>query len=231
MKLHQTLKHTALALTLAAAFAPAQAQSAKDFEEMRAEIKRLREELNELKNAKAAKPEMKHDMAHGKGDMKSEMMAKHADVVARLEQVELRAKDAVVQGDIPGSFRLPGSETSVRIYGFAELNAVHEFKGDNGSCDYSTCLFYAPLSNSDLDARKNATYLHARTSRIGFEAATPSPYGPIAVKIEGDFNNDPRTGNAAVNGDYKNIYTQQATNSYNFRLRQAYGQFGGLLIG
>lgn len=231
MKLHQTLKHTALALTLAAAFAPAHAQSAKDFEEMRAEIKRLREELNELKNAKAAKPEMKHDMAQGKGDMKAEMMGKHAEVVDRLEQVELRAKDAVVLGDIPGSFRLPGSETSVRIYGFAELNAVHEFKGDNGSCDYSTCLFYAPLSNSDLDARKNGTYLHARTSRIGFEAATPSPYGPIAVKIEGDFNNDPRTGNAAVNGDTRNIYTQQATNSYNFRLRQAYGQFGGLLIG
>ena len=227
MKLQQTLKHTALALTLAAAFAPAHAQSAKDFEEMRAEIKRLREELNELKAAKPAKPEMKNEMAEGKADM----MSKHAEVVDRLEQVELRAKDAVVLGDIPGSFRLPGSETSVRIYGFAELNAVHEFKGDNGSCDYSTCFFYAPLSGSDLAARKNGTYLHARTSRIGFEAATPSPYGPISVKIEGDFNNDPRTGNAAVNGDTKNIYTQQATNSYNFRLRHAYGQFGGLLIG
>jgi soluble cytochrome b562 len=236
MNLHQTLKHTALALLLAAAFAPAKAQSAKDFEEMRAEIKRLREELNELKAAKApAKPEMKHDMKDGmNADMKAKhdnMMAKHADVVDRLEQVELRAKDAVVLGDIPGSFRLPGSETSLRIYGFAELNAVHEFKGDNGSCDYSTCLFYAPLSNSDLAARKNGTYLHARTSRIGFEAATPTTYGPVSVKIEGDFNNDPRTGNAAVNGDYKNIYTQQATNSYNFRLRQAYGQFGGLLAG
>lgn len=246
MNLQNKFKLTALALILGATIAPAQAQSAKDFKEMRAEIKRLRDELNELKASKAeeakaaaaAKADMMKMMAAKEEGAKAHkmeenptMMAKHAEVLERLDQVELRAKDAVVLGDIGNSFRLPNSETSMRIYGFAELNLIHEFKGDNASCDYSTCLFYAPLQGSDLAKRSNGTYLHARTTRLGFELSTPSKYGPIGVKIEGDFNNDPRTGNAAVNGATGNIYTQQATNSYNFRLRQAYGQFGGLLIG
>jgi hypothetical protein len=190
---------------------PSHAQTAKDFEEMRVEMKKLRAELDALKQAKPVAPD--------------------AALADRVEQVELRSKDAVVLGDIPNSFRLPNSETSLRIYGFAELNMVKEFKGDNSDQDYSTFLPYVPLNGSPEANKTGRTYLTGRTSRIGFEAATPSSYGPIGVKLEGDFNNDPRTGNAAVSGSIGNIFTQQSTNSYNFRLRHAYGQFGGLLIG
>ncbi|MFC6520019.1 hypothetical protein ACFQAT_09775 [Undibacterium arcticum] len=64
--------------------------------------------------------------------------APDAALADRVEQVELRSKDAVVLGDIPNSFRLPNSDTSLHIYGFAELNMVKEFKGDNSDQDYST---------------------------------------------------------------------------------------------
>ncbi|MFM9436447.1 hypothetical protein ACFDR9_003531 [Janthinobacterium sp. CG_23.3] len=216
------LKHTSLSASIALMFAvvaaPSQAQSAKDFADMRAEIKRLGDELKELKQAKAPAAAPAPAISN-------------AELAERVEQVELRVKDAVVGGDIPNSSRLPGSDTSVRLYGFAELNMVKEFKGDNANNDYSTFAPYAPLNDSAEGRRKGGNYLHARTSRFGIEASTPTQYGPLSVKIEGDFNNDPRTGNAAVYGDIKNIYTQQATNSYNFRLRHAYGQFGGLLVG
>lgn len=207
------LKLTTLTASIALMFAamPVQAQTAKDFEEMRAEMKKLRAELEALKGAKPA--------------------AASADLADRVEQVELRAKDAVVVGDIPNSFRLPNSETSLRVYGFAELNMVHEFKGDNTDMDYATFVPYAPLNGSAQASRNGRNFMHARTSRFGIEASTPSPYGQIGIKVEGDFNNDPRTGNSAVSGTIGNIYTQQATNSYNFRLRQAYGQVGGFLAG
>lgn len=211
MKLSKTAISAAILIAFSSVSLPSFAQSAKDFEEMRAEIKRLRTEVEELKKVKNE--------------------GSNAALADRVEQVELRVKDAVVAGDIAGSSRLPNSETSVRLYGFAELNMVKEFKGDNGDQDYASFLPYGPLNGSAEGNRNGRAYLHARTSRIGIEASTPSALGPIGIKIEGDFNNDPRTGNAAVSGDIKNIYTQQATNSYNFRLRHAYGQFGGLLIG
>ncbi|RZI43180.1 hypothetical protein EGT07_10060 [Herbaspirillum sp. HC18] len=210
MNFKNTTLAASIALMFAAAF-PVQAQTAKDFEEMRAEMRKLRAELEALKSQKQE--------------------TSNAALAERVEQVELRTKDAVVLGDIPNSFRLPNSETSVRIYGVAELNYVHEFKGDNSDIDYASFLPYVPLKGSPEANRKGRDYMHARTSRIGLEAATPSPYGPLAVKIEGDFNNDPRTGNSAVYGTIGNIFTQQATNSYDFRLRHAYGQVGGLLIG
>ena len=211
----KNMKRSAITLMLLASGTlslSALAQTPKDFEELRQEFLRLRQELNQLKAQQpAAAP------------------AASNATIERLEQLELKQKDAVVLGDIPGSFRLPGSETSLRLYGVAELNAVHEFKGDNSANDYSTFVPYAPINGSTN--RTGQTYLHARTSRIGIEASTPTPHGPLAVKVEGDFNNDPRTGNSAVYGTVGNIYTQQATNSYNFRLRHAYGQFGGLLVG
>ncbi len=210
MKLKCTTLAASIALMFAAAM-PAHAQTAKDFEELRAEMRKLRAELDALKSAKQ--------------DTSATALAE------RVEQVELRSQDAVVVGDIPGSFRLPKSDTSMRVYGFAELTMTHEFKGDNSDNDYSTFLPYVPLKGSAGANRTGRNVIHARTSRIGIEASTPSPYGPIGVKIEGDFNNDPRTGNSAVYGTIGNIYTQQATNSYNFRLRHAYGQVGGFLAG
>lgn len=141
------------------------------------------------------------------------------------------AATGVVAGDLPGSFRAPGTETSIRIYGAAELQAIHESKGDGSKNDFSTFVAYAPLRGSPEAQRQGQTYLHARASRIGIEASTPSSLGPVTGKVEGDFSNDPRTGNSAVYGTLGNIYTQQATNSYGFRLRHAYLTLGPWMFG
>ena len=163
--------------------------------------------------------------------LKASTTSANKEVSDLKDQVASQGKESVVAGDIPGSFRVPGSDTSVRVYGVAELNMVHESKGDAGRNDYSTFMPYMPLNGSADSRRSGETYLHARTSRIGLEAATPTQYGQLMAKVEGDFNNDPRTGNSAVYGTLNNIYTQQATNSYDFRLRLAYFQLGPWLVG
>ncbi|RZJ61705.1 MAG: porin, partial [Acidovorax sp.] len=95
------LNHTFLALLAAGlcSLPPAAlAQTAKDFEEMRNELKALRAELNQLKAQQAQAP-----AAAPAGASASAWND-------RIDAVELKQKDAVVLGDIPGSFRLPGSE-------------------------------------------------------------------------------------------------------------------------
>jgi hypothetical protein len=195
-----------LAAAAAALLLPGGAALAQTSEELKVEVQKLRGELEALKAARAA-------------------------YASRLDETEVRSKDAVVAGDIPGSFRVPGTEISLHLYGFAELNWVHDFKGDNSDIDYASFAPYLPLKGSDQYARKNRDYLTARTSRLGLDAGTPTRFGVLAAKIEGDFNNEPRLGNTSQNGDVRNVYTQQATSSYGFRVRQAYGQFAGLLAG
>ena len=181
---------TTLALLAAGVLSlPAFGQTKADFDEMRVEIQRLRQELNALK---------------GQTPIATGASASSNDTNERIEQLEIKQKDAVVLGDIGNSFRLPGSETSLRIYGFTELTAVKEFKGDNSDNDYSTYAPYAPINDSIGKAgRTGVSYLTARTSRLGVEASTPTAFGPLAIKIEGDFNNEPRTGNGECARDVK----------------------------
>lgn len=194
------LNHTFLALMAAGlcSLPPAAfAQSAKDFEDMRNELKALRAELNQLKAQQAQAP----------------AAAPAASASAwndRIDAVELKQKDAVVLGDIPGSFRLPGSETSIRIYGHAEANMVKDAKG-TAPGDTFTNLMEQPLGKSG----SGKTSLTAQTSRFGFETSTPTSVGTFNTKIEADFY----------------AYCGSECNRNRLRLRHAYGEYAGWLIG
>jgi hypothetical protein len=194
-----------------------------EVEALRAEVKRLAEELEALK-AKAAAPT---PAIYAPPPEQAAVSA----LSERIDLVEIQQKDAVVAGDVPGSFRVPGTDLSLRLYGFAELNWVHAFGPDNSDIDYATFAPYQPLNGTADAQRKNRDYLTGRTSRLGVEAATPTRYGVLGVKLEGDFNNEPRTGNTAQYGTVDNVFTQQVTSSYGFRVRHLYGVFGGLLVG
>jgi DcaP outer membrane protein len=201
---------------------PAAASQPSDIEALRAELKRMREELDALK---AARPEAAAGSATASGESST------STAEERLDLLEVKQEDAVVAGDIPGSFRVPGTDISLRIYGIAELNWDHDFQGDNSDIDYASFSPYLPLEGTPEGDRKNRDYLTARTSRFGIEAGIPTRLGLVGVKLEGDFNNEPRTGDTAQYGSPRNVITQQVTNSYGLRMRHAYGQFGGLLMG
>jgi DcaP outer membrane protein len=177
---------------LMAAAVPAQAQSAKDFEEMRAELKALRAELNALKQEKAAAA-----------------AAPTPDLQTRVEALEIKQADAVVGGDIGGGFRLPGSETSIRVYGFAEANLIKDFKG-TAPGDNFTNVMEQPVGNA---YREKKAVLTAETSRFGFESSTPTSLGPFATKVEADF------------------YAYGGANRNRLRVRHAYGEYASWLIG
>jgi len=188
-----TAKATALCAAMVFGSPPVQAQT---IDEMRAEMKKMREELNELKKAKAA--EAKPADSSGWGD--------------RIEALEIKSKDAVVAGDIGGGLRIPGSETSLRIYGYAEAHAIHDFK-QSGSPDLFTDLTFQPLNNAGGQTGK--TKFTAETSRFGFETSTPTSLGTFNTKIEADFY----------------AYSDATGTRNRLRLRHAYGEYGGWLIG
>ncbi|HEU0202182.1 MAG TPA: DcaP family trimeric outer membrane transporter [Burkholderiaceae bacterium] len=133
-----------------------------------------------------------------------------ASVNDRLDQLELKTKDAVTVGDIPGSFRLPGSETSIRLYGHAEAHVIHDIKASSPD-DIFTDLTFQPLDNAG--EREGKTKLTAQSSRFGIETSTPTSQGTFNTKIETDF------------------YSYTAGNRNRLRLRHAYGEYAGFLVG
>jgi hypothetical protein len=113
-----------------------------------------------------------------------------------------------LRSDLPGlSLRIPGSQTELRFYGFANVNGYRDFNGRNQT-DAPT-VQTIPLANSAADMQGGDFSLSARFSRIGMDTRTPTGWGTLETRLEGDFG-----GGAAV-----------STNAV-FRLRQAWGEIG-----
>ena len=121
-----------------------------------------------------------------------------------------------------GEFTIPGTNSTIKIYGFARLDTTIDIGGraDYENADWATILPSVPADTVGA-ARRPQIYMTPRASRLGFETVSPvsKKYGPLVVKVEGDF----------LGTNY--YQTESYTNSTLFRIRHAYGTFAGLLAG
>jgi hypothetical protein len=123
--------------------------------------------------------------------------------------------DQALRGDLgAGSFRIPGTETSVRLYGFVKANLF----GDVGMVNRSDApsVQGIPLAGSVNDQQSGDIQFQARRSRIGFDTATPTPLGRMFTRLEMDFA-----------GSSPSPSGEATSSGYEPRLRLAYVQFGG----
>ncbi len=109
---------------------------------------------------------------------------------------------------------LPDGAT-MKIYGYTKLDVLWTDQNGGGTFAYTPSAVL--LDAVDKVSPDSKVMMHARQSRIGFATSTPTEFGKLNTKIEGDFYG--AGGNAHV------------SNSYGFRLRHAYGQIGNLLAG
>lgn len=125
----------------------------------------------------------------------------------------------VTAGATPGSFKLPGSNTSVTIGGYAKLDAIASSNsaGTNAQGDQFLFPSQIPVGPTAGDAERKQITLHARQSRFFFRTSTPSRWGDVTTLVEGDFFG--ADGNESV------------SNSHSLRLRHAYGTIGNLSAG
>ena len=124
------------------------------------------------------------------------------------------ATGLLTEGEFPGSFKLPGTNTSLGFHGYAKLDIIHDLNAFQGD---SLSFPAIPLDGTAAARRQGATRLHARQSRFSIETRTPTDFGTLRTLIEGDFFGT--DGNALT------------SNSTAFRLRHAYGELGPVLGG
>ena len=175
--------------------------------EMRAELKALRTEVDQLRhpNAGVALPSVQ---ASAPPAPTLQVPVPDPRTAARARAASAAASEPV--SAIPGGILIPGTTTSVHLYGIAEAHAIHDVK-QSSSPDIFTDLSFQPLNSAGGQTGK--TQFTAETSRIGFESSTPSGKGIISTKIEADF------------------YSYGSDNRNLFRLRHAYGEYDGWLVG
>lgn len=150
-------------------------------------------------------------------------MKRFSIAAATLLAAALALPTAVRADDAPGVFKIPGTDSTIKIYGYVQLDTTFDMAGRDPNVegnDWATQIALVPLKDDwEAKNKKNQLYFTARTSRFGIQTSTPSKLGAVGVKLEGDFN--------APNLEQGQTYT----NSVLFRLRHAYGTIGGLLVG
>ena len=149
------------------------------------------------------------------------------------------AQGAPGAGSFPGSFLVPGTQTSFKVGGYVKLDYTYDFGPqqtinggagpigislDSGPCVSGGVGDGCSKAFEDASHRIHGTsQLTASESRFNIETRTPTAYGELKTFIEGDFTNPnglSNSGSLKVN-----------SNSYGFRLRQAYGTLGPFLAG
>ena len=148
--------------------------------------------------------------------------------VVELEQKQEKTEQSVARttpdnvvtgGATKGSFKLPGSNTSVTLGGYVKLDAV--FSNPSAGVDSKGDLFLDPttiaVGPSAGSNERNQVKFGARESRLFVKTSTPTTLGDLNTHVEFDFYG--ADGNESV------------SNSHGFRLRHAYGTLGNLLAG
>ena len=137
-----------------------------EIDDLKAQIKKLMERLEALE-AREKK-------------MKADMMAAQ----------EAAQKKAVATGDFPGSWKMPGTNTSVSFSGYVKLDAIYDLDQDNfGDSFFGYDFGGSPglilLDGDDSGKRKYS--MHARQTRLRFDSLTPTKMGGLKTRIETDF--------------------------------------------
>jgi len=109
----------------------------------------------------------------------------------------------------------------MKIGGYAKLDAIYSNKSAGDGSDANQ--FFVPSAiplNNDPNGKNGETVFQARQSRINVATLSDTPFGKFKTFFEGDFFGG--AGGAAK---------QDVSNSYEFRMRHAYGELGNLLAG
>jgi hypothetical protein len=116
--------------------------------------------------------------------------------------------EEALRPDLPGiAFRVPGTDTQVRLYGFAKLTGHYDL-GPRNQTDAPPPQGI-PLTGSAADRQGGDFSMTARFSRFGVDTRTLTRWGTFETRIEGDFGGGAPTSTNAV-----------------FRLRQAWAELG-----
>jgi hypothetical protein len=121
---------------------------------------------------------------------------------------------AVEAGAKPRSWKLPGTNTSMQIGGYAKLDIIYDINANTGQSIASGGI---PADGSAAANRQQHIQLHARQSRFWIRTWTPTDWGELETHIQADFYGT--GGNEVV------------SNSWGLRARHLYGRLGPVLAG
>ncbi len=109
--------------------------------------------------------------------------------------------------ELKGFIAIPGTDTMIRLGGYAKLDAIADRRAAGDTEQFIPSSI--PVDSPHRDVSHFG--MHAKQTRFSFEARRPTTHGKLRFYLENDFFG--------------------SSDSYQFRLRHAYGQLGNTYAG
>jgi Porin subfamily len=119
-------------------------------------------------------------------------------------------------GSFPGSFLVPGTNTSIKIGGFVKIVGIYDMSARGGD---TIAIDAIPLRGSAASPLHGATRFHARQTNLSFDTRTPTAYGDLTTFILVDMFGQ------------NTSESQNQSTTQNTRLVYGYGTLGPFLAG
>ena len=124
--------------------------------------------------------------------------------------------NVVTGGDFEGSYKLPGSNTSLKFGGYVKLDAIYDFDQKGGDQQGGVTVDSA---TTPVDQDTGHFQMSVRQTRFTFDSRTASEdMGTVRAYLEVDFNDSDSA-------------TETVSNSHNPRLRHGFVTMGPWLFG
>ncbi|HTO90150.1 MAG TPA: DcaP family trimeric outer membrane transporter [Candidatus Sulfotelmatobacter sp.] len=174
--------------------------------------------VDSLRQDIAATQQSIHDLQQQIDFFRAQMpdSAYRAALEKRLKEVETEAAQPpelppdTISADFPGGIRIPGSDAAIKFGG--RVRASYVLTLNPLGTDDRFLTNSIPVAVTQVAGEARRVNFSARTSRLNFEFRTPGGAGQVRSFIEGDFAGTAGTSNA-------------------FRLRHAYAQYQGVIVG
>ena len=170
-------------------------------------IDELTKRLDETSKTVAASQQRISDLEQRAAGTPPQVQQRLAEIEQSLRTLpELTEKELATE-DFPGSFKIPGSDAGIRFGGQVRTVLARNL-GALGTEDrfVTSSIPIAGTPDASKDSRMTLT---ASASRLETDFRTPTPFGQLRAFVSGDFAGSNRT----------------------YRLRHAFGQWRGVLIG
>ncbi|MGE8289983.1 MAG: DcaP family trimeric outer membrane transporter, partial [Stenotrophomonas sp.] len=223
------MKPLTLATLLPLALLPCAASAQDSVAALRAEIVQAQQHLQSL-NARLdaleqgqANPAPTSTVPAARATVSSSTTAPPRNEAAPPAQTILPARDSVADPstaasrpdnapspndpELKGFIAIPGTDTMIRLGGYAKLDAIADRRAAGDTEQFIPSSI--PVDSPHRDVSHFG--MHAKQTRFSFEARRPTTHGKLRFYLENDFFG--------------------SSDSYQFRLRHAYGQLGNTYAG
>lgn len=170
--------------------------SADEISALKQQIEQLNKKIQSVESKQHASQAKREQYHAAKEAREAQLAEKIHKIEAENQELMLASKTTIKNGSMPGSFLVPGTNTSLKFYGYVKFDGIYTSKlyGGDNSASQSSNFAAIPLNGSQTARRGGEFNALLKESRLGFDTQTVQNFGVVDSRLEFDAYGSGTTG-------------------------------------